>query len=189
MNDWRLQVYAKAKYRYGAVRSASSVTETSFWSSLIPKPLRKKPENHPSNKKQKVNLKKDWNPATFFICIFLLIGSMSIQMIALKRDFGSFSRQAEVRIALLREVVGKIQNGEEVDVEKVLGTGDPTKEEAWEEVLDIAREEAAIQKKKKQAAEAVALAEARAAAVPKTAPEPAPRRVQPASDLSTRGFF
>ncbi|KAK3990583.1 hypothetical protein QBC44DRAFT_341713 [Cladorrhinum sp. PSN332] len=175
-------------FRYGAVRTASSVTDTSFWGSMIPKPLRKKPGD--SLKKSKVKVKKDWNPATFFICIFLMIGSMSIQMIALKRDFATFSRQADVRIGLLREVVEKIQNGEEVDVEKVLGTGDPAKEESWEEVLkDIAREDAVTnQKKKKKQAEAAAAAEAQAA-FPKATPAPAPTRVQPVSELSTKGFF
>jgi len=58
---------------------------------------------------------------------------MSIQMISLKKDFATFMRQADVRIGLLREVIEKIQKGEEVDVEKVLGTGDPERELAWED--------------------------------------------------------
>lgn len=56
-------------------------------------------------------------------------------MIALKRDYATFMRRAEVRIGLLREVVEKLQRGEEVDVEKTLGTGDAEKELQWEEVL------------------------------------------------------
>lgn len=54
-------------------------------------------------------------------------------MISLKKDYAAFSRQADVRINTLREVVERIQKGEEVDVEKVLGTGDPEKEAAWDE--------------------------------------------------------
>jgi hypothetical protein len=42
-------------------------------------------------------------------------------------------RQSDVRIGLLREVVEKLQRGEKVDVEKVLGTGDKEKELEWEE--------------------------------------------------------
>lgn len=38
-----------------------------------------------------------------------------------------------MRIGLLREVVEKLQNGEQVDVEKALGTGDPDKEAMWDE--------------------------------------------------------
>ncbi|KAI2642893.1 hypothetical protein GGS21DRAFT_197316 [Xylaria nigripes] len=135
--------------------SAPTVMQPSFWISLIPKPFRPKPKptvdwGTPEKKKAK---SKDWNPATFFIAIFVLIGSMSIQMIALKRDFSTFMRRAEVRIELLREVVEKIQRGEEVDVERALGTGDAEKEAEWDEVIrEIERDDilkhAKIAKKK-----------------------------------------
>lgn len=111
-------------------RAASSIAQPSFWRELIPKPLRS-PVHGARLKKAKPA--KGWNPATFFIIIFLLIGSMSIQMIALKRDFATFMRRSDVRIGLLREVVEKLQKGEKVDVEKVLGTGDPEKELEWED--------------------------------------------------------
>lgn len=58
---------------------------------------------------------------------------MSIQMIALRNQTDRYMRQSAVRIGLLREIVEKIQNGEEVDVEKLLGTGDAQKEADWEE--------------------------------------------------------
>ncbi|KAI0434134.1 hypothetical protein F5Y09DRAFT_6008 [Xylaria sp. FL1042] len=117
--------------------SAPTIAQISFWKSLIPKPLRPKPKptvdwGVPEKKKLK---SKEWNPATFYIVIFLFIGSMAIQMIALKRDFATFMRRAEVRIGMLREVVEKLQRGEEVDVEKALGTGDVEEEKEWEEVL------------------------------------------------------
>lgn len=61
-------------------------------------------------------------------------------MIALKQEFNSFMRRAEVRIGLLQEVVERLQKGEDVDVEKVLGTGDEAKEKGWEEAIrDIER--------------------------------------------------
>jgi hypothetical protein len=110
-------------------RPVSSVAEVSFWKSLIPKPFR----GRSAKAKVGPNGKKEWNPATFFIFIFLFIGSMSIQMIALRKDFSTFTRQADVRIGLLREVVEKLQRGEDVDVERVLGTGDPEKEQLWEQ--------------------------------------------------------
>lgn len=113
------------------------VAETSFWKSLIPKPLRSENraaaaggEGGATKKKAK---SKEWNPATFFIVIFLLIGSMSIQMISLRKSFDAFMRRSDVRIGLLREVVERVQNGEAVDVEKVLGAGDPEREAEWEE--------------------------------------------------------
>lgn len=112
------------------MRQASSMptlAQPAFWKALVPKPLRRNAANGEKPKS------KEWNPATFFIAIFLLIGSMSIQMIALKKDFATFTRQSDVRIGLLREVVEKLQRGEEVDVEKVLGAGDPEKEIEWQE--------------------------------------------------------
>ena len=63
----------------------------------------------------------------------MLIGSMSIQMIAMRNSFAAFSRRADARIGLLREIVERIQNGEEVDVEGLLGTGDAKREKEWEE--------------------------------------------------------
>lgn len=110
--------------------SLPSVTQVSFWESMIPKPLRR--GNKLKSKKPKST---EWNPATFFIVILLLIGSMSIQMIALRNEFATFIRRADAKIDLLREVIEKVQNGEEVDVEGLLGAGNAEKEQEWEEVL------------------------------------------------------
>jgi hypothetical protein len=80
---------------------------------------------------------QEWNPATFLIVIFLLIGSMSIQMIALRNEFTAFSRRADAKIGLLKEIIGRIQKGEEVDVEGLLGTGDAQREKEWEEGISL----------------------------------------------------
>jgi predicted small integral membrane protein len=123
-----------------AWRASSSfpIADPSFWKSMIPKPFRRTPSPYVKKKKSKIAafkawMAKDWNPATFFIIIFLFIGSMSINMIALKKSFETFTRQSDVRIGLLREVVEKLQRGEKVDVEKVLGTGVPEQESEWEQ--------------------------------------------------------
>lgn len=105
-----------------------TIVEGSFWRSLVPKPMRKA-----NRSKLKSKAKKEWNPATYFIVMFLFIGSMSIQMIALRNSTERYMRQSSLRIAQLREVVRRIQNGEDVDVEKMLGTGDAQKETEWEE--------------------------------------------------------
>ena len=44
-------------------------------------------------------------------------------------------RKADLKLAKLREVVEKLQRGEEVDVEKALGTGDELQEREWEDAL------------------------------------------------------
>ncbi|KAH8169752.1 hypothetical protein LIA77_10296 [Sarocladium implicatum] len=123
----------------------ASVVDAGFWKSLVPKFLRKE-----NREELRARRSKDWNPATFFIVIFLCIGSMSIQMITLRNSFEKHMRQTEVRIGLLREVVEKIQRGEAVDVEKALGTGEPKKEADWEEMLKQIEKEDAARKASKQ---------------------------------------
>ena len=58
---------------------------------------------------------------------------MSINLLSVKQDYSTFVRQSDARIGVLREVVEKLQRGEEVDVERVLGTGDPEKELEWDD--------------------------------------------------------
>jgi len=62
-------------------------------------------------------------------------------MIALKNSFAASSRRADAKIGLLKEIVERIQNGEEVDVEGLLGTGDAKREQEWEDVLREIEEE------------------------------------------------
>lgn len=70
-------------------------------------------------------------------------------------------RKAEAKIAKLREVVEKLHRGEEVDVEKVLGTGDEVQELEWEEALrEIENEDRVWQTNKQRRREAKAKQEA-----------------------------
>ena len=52
-------------------------------------------------------------------------------MITLRNEYSSFSRKADAKIKLLKEVLDKVQRGEKVDVERALGTGDPEQEQEW----------------------------------------------------------
>lgn len=114
--------------------SLPTIAQSSFWKQLIPKPLRRGKDGKlpVANAITNARKAKEWNPATFYIFAFLFIGSMSIQMIALKKDFDTFMRQSEVKIGLLKDVIGRIQKGETVDVESALGTGDAAKEAEWD---------------------------------------------------------
>ena len=47
----------------------------------------------------------------------------------------NFSRKTDAKLSLLREIVQRVKNGENVDVKKALGTGDPQQEAEWEEVM------------------------------------------------------
>ncbi|GAB7354361.1 hypothetical protein MBLNU459_g4868t1 [Dothideomycetes sp. NU459] len=113
------------------------VAAPSLWQSIIPKAFRRPddPVSVAERQKAKANKSKDWNPATFFIVMSLLIGSNAIQKISLRNDRLAFTRRTDAKIALLRETIQRVKDGEDVDVEKILGTGDPEKEKEWEEVL------------------------------------------------------
>ncbi|KAI9817866.1 MAG: hypothetical protein M1827_000985 [Pycnora praestabilis] len=115
-----------------STQSLPRVAQPSIWQSLIPTSLRRSSQPSVSPKRQKT---KEWNPATFFIVIFMLIGSQAIQMIALRYESLNFSRKADAKIGLLKDVIERVQRGEEVDVEGLLGTGDKAKEKEWEDVL------------------------------------------------------
>lgn len=52
-------------------------------------------------------------------------------MLALKNEHSTFSRKADAKIKLLKDVLDKVQRGENVDVEKALGTGDEEQEQEW----------------------------------------------------------
>lgn len=123
---------------YLSTRSSAvpRLASPSIWASVIPKAFRQ-PDDPISvaerQKKKAARKSKDWNPATFFIIMALLIGSNAIQMIALKNQTRNFSRKAEAKIALLKEVIERVHKGEDVDVEGLLGTGDPEREREWDE--------------------------------------------------------
>jgi hypothetical protein len=124
-----------------SIRHASAPTSVprvaSVWQSVIPKAFRKPddPVSVAEREKAQAMKSKDWNPATFFIVIALLIGSNAIQMIALRNERVGFTRKTEAKIALLRETIERVHRGEDVDVERVLGTGDPEKEKEWDQVM------------------------------------------------------
>ncbi|KAL9019737.1 MAG: hypothetical protein Q9185_002983 [Variospora sp. 1 TL-2023] len=64
-----------------------------------------------------------------------------MQMIALRNEFTTFSRRADAKIGLLKQVIERVQKGENVDVKGLLGTGDPEQEKDWERVIQEVEEE------------------------------------------------
>ncbi|KAI2999650.1 hypothetical protein CBS147346_7489 [Aspergillus niger] len=132
-------------------RSIPRFAQTSIWTSMIPKFIRNRGARETKPYKPK---SKEWNPASFYIIIFILIGSQAIRMIALKNDYAAYTRSTDAKIRLLREVIERVNNGEKVDVEKLLGTGDEAKEREWEEVLREIEAEDSLWHRKAAASEA-----------------------------------
>jgi hypothetical protein len=54
----------------------------------------------------------------------------------LRSDVEERRQAAQRRINTLKEVIEKIKNGEEVDLRKELGTGNPQAEKEWQDVVD-----------------------------------------------------
>ncbi|KAL1645407.1 hypothetical protein SLS58_003714 [Diplodia intermedia] len=108
---------------------------------------------------------KPWNPASAWIAFGLLVGSNAINTMVLRRDIADFTRKADAKIALLREVLEKVQRGEEVDVEHILGTGRAESERDWEEALkEIEDEDRTLQSRKRRRASAAETSPAASAA-------------------------
>ncbi|KAF2643432.1 hypothetical protein P280DRAFT_447008 [Massarina eburnea CBS 473.64] len=129
------------------------ILQPSFWSSMIPRPLRESSSLSPH---------RGWNPATPYIVLGLLVGSQAIQILWLKQERGHELRRAEAKIGILKEVIERVRRGEEVDVEGMLGTGKEQEERDWAEVMkQIEKEEKLFTPKqqRKAAREAAAAAE------------------------------
>ena len=131
LGNFRLPVSPR-HCQYSTSGHMPKIAQASLWQSMIPKFIRnRRAKTEPSPAKT-----KEWNPASFYIVIFILIGSQAIRMIALKNEYNAYTRSTDAKIRLLREVIEKVQRGEKVDVEKLLGTGDEAKEREWEEGAD-----------------------------------------------------
>ncbi|KAJ6004797.1 hypothetical protein N7540_012596 [Penicillium herquei] len=133
---------ASSRRLYASSHSLPKIADTSVWTSMIPRFIRER-KSRPSKKS------KEWNPATFYIVMFTLIGSQAIRMLSLKNGYATYTRSVDAKIELLRGVIERIQSGEKVDVEKLLGTGDEGKEREWEEVLrEIEQEDSLWQQRR-----------------------------------------
>lgn len=136
---YRLQCFSStADRRSGSATVAQSlprVAQASTWKKLVPRFIRERAAGAAGNRPAS----KEWNPATFYIVIFLFIGSQAIHIIALQTESTAFIRKADTRIGLLKEAIQRVKNGENVDVERLLGTGDAAREKEWEECKTFVR--------------------------------------------------
>ncbi|KKA28807.1 hypothetical protein TD95_002873 [Thielaviopsis punctulata] len=129
--------------RLPAVRFASStsdhlpmIAQKSLWMSIVPKFLQQKNRQRKDKPKNSFVASLTTNPATFFIVMFILIGSMSINLLGMRNEFKKFTRRTDTRIELLKEVIGRLQAGEKFDVDRALGAGDEVQEKEWEDMVN-----------------------------------------------------
>ncbi|RMZ89953.1 hypothetical protein DV736_g2815, partial [Chaetothyriales sp. CBS 134916] len=135
--------------QYSAAQEAARTHQRpSVWHSIIPRSLREGiARRKPAEDRQP-------NSASYFIWIFLFIGSQAVRILGLKNEHKAYMRKADLKLAQLQEVVEKLHRGEEVDVEKALGTGDEAQELEWEEAMrELASEERRWQQSREKARE------------------------------------
>ncbi|KAI7560517.1 hypothetical protein KC343_g8841, partial [Hortaea werneckii] len=107
---------------------------------------------------------KEWNPYTIFILLAIVVGSNAINTLALRNEMLNYNRKTDAKLELLREVVQRVKDGEDVDVKKMLGTGDAQAEKEWEEVMrDLESTDALAEGQKRREAKRAAKAEERKA--------------------------
>jgi hypothetical protein len=103
------------------------IAQPSIWRDIIPQSWR---ASAGSAKSKKAGITH-----SYFIWIFILIGSQAMRIMNVKTESEKGYRLADIKLRQLQEVIEKLERGEDVDVEKVLGTDDETSEQEWEEAL------------------------------------------------------
>ncbi|KAI5370794.1 hypothetical protein Slin15195_G016660 [Septoria linicola] len=129
---------ATASMLYADQTRLPTVANPSFWSSLVPRFLRKPTtaEEAAARARRRDNVASEKRIGLTFLLLGILVGSNAINIIGLKREMLNFSRQTDAKLDLLREVVERVKKGEDVDVKKALGTDDPDQEKEWEQVIE-----------------------------------------------------
>lgn len=140
------------------------VASPSFWKSLIPRPFRR-PADATEAAQRAIRRDagaEERRTGIIFLVLGILVGSNAINIIAVRREMLNFTRQTDAKLELLREVVQRVKNGEDVDVRRALGTGDPEQEKEWEQVMKELEETDMLQEgRKKREAKRVQKAEER----------------------------
>lgn len=121
--------------RNASTTNLPRVAQPSLWETFIPKALRNRFVNREADQGTVEARRKEWNPATPFIILGLLAGSMGIHIINLQRSMTAYSRMANQKINKLQRVIHGTQKGKlgQFSPEHELGTGDPQQEAEWKE--------------------------------------------------------
>lgn len=138
------------------------VVNLSFWSSLVPRFLRRattEEEAAARAKRRNIGAEEKRTGLTFLL-LGILVGSNAINIIGVKREMLNFTRQTDAKLELLREIVERVKRGEDIDVKKALGTGDVEQEREWEQVIqELERTDMLLEGRKKRDAKRAEKAE------------------------------
>jgi len=122
------------------------VLQPSTWLATIP-PILRRPRKKTEPSKSK-NVRGFFaHPAATVFILAMIVGSGAIHTINLKNEMATAESKAAAKLALLRQVIERVQKGEDVNVEKELGTGDPVAEQEWTDVMKEIESGNSIRKK------------------------------------------
>ncbi|KXT02913.1 hypothetical protein AC578_1825 [Pseudocercospora eumusae] len=143
---------------------APRIANPSFWKSLVPQFLRRPTSEQEAAKRAGTRAAgaEERKTGIIFFVLGIVVGSNAINIISLRREMLNFSRHTDAKLDLLRGVVSRVRNGEEFDVKKALGTGDPEQEKEWAQVMEeLEKTDMLWESRKKQEAKRAEKAEER----------------------------
>ncbi|EMR08487.1 hypothetical protein PNEG_03313 [Pneumocystis murina B123] len=88
------------------------------------------------SKKETKLIKKSFNSNIIFIVLLIILGSQANNILSIKQEFNEFETQIDAKISHLRDLIDRIQRGENLDISKELGTGIEEKEKEWSKVIE-----------------------------------------------------
>ncbi|KAK9238722.1 hypothetical protein V1525DRAFT_400352 [Lipomyces kononenkoae] len=97
----------------------------------------------PKNKKRKI-FNFEWTFVWTYIILLGLVGSQNMNIMRQKHVYNETERLLSKKIDVLESVIERIKNGEEVDIAEELGTGTPSAEREWKELLASLEDQDAV---------------------------------------------
>lgn len=81
---------------------------------------------------------------TIQFILWASVGSAAIHLLNIKQEYKEKERRLSTKIAILRDVIKRVGQGEDVDIARELQVGRTEEEKEWEEVLASFREAAGL---------------------------------------------
>lgn len=81
---------------------------------------------------------------TFQFILWASFGSAALHLLNIKQKYADKERRLSTKIAILKDIIKRVGDGETVDVEKELKIGKTEEERDWEDVINAFREDAGI---------------------------------------------
>lgn len=85
---------------------------------------------------------------TIQFILWASFGSAAIHLLNIKQKYSDKERRLSTKIAVLKDIIRRVHEGEDVDIARELKVGRSEEEKEWQEVMDSFREQAGIEIKR-----------------------------------------